>query len=401
MQAFAEPQPTHDVARDEAFEELYRSYARDVYRYTLALLRNPADAEDVTQTTFLNAYRAYLRGEEPIRPRNWLIKIAHNACRSRHLRAVRRPQEVPLEETVAALPVPAEDAPKVQELLEALGRLPFNQRAALVMRELEGRSYVEIAQTLDVSVAAVETLIFRARRSLRREPSLLGALGAVQLPSSLSSLVGGGGGGAAAVAGGGAVAGSGLVAKAALLVAAGLVAGTVGTTVESRLVTRSPNAAAVLAPPPLLVRGANAASVPVQVEVTRRKTTERGTVLRVTRRSPTRASRTAQPVFGSSTGSSHQSSSTEGGAAQSGVPAASAPTASTEAPSSSSSSPSPSPVNSPVDDVTSAAPPPPSVEPPALPPVPPPPALPVATPSVPEPPATPSLPPPPPLPDLP
>src|SRR5213595_2417238 len=96
------------VTRARSFELLYRRHARDVYRYTLALLRNPADAEDVTQTTFLNAYRAYLRGEEPIRPRNWLIKIAHNACRSRHLRAVRRPQEVPLEETVAALPVPAE-----------------------------------------------------------------------------------------------------------------------------------------------------------------------------------------------------------------------------------------------------------------------------------------------------
>jgi RNA polymerase sigma factor (sigma-70 family) len=395
VEAFAEPQTSRDLARDEAFERLYRSYARDVYRYTLALLRNPADAEDITQTTFLNAYRAYLRGEEPIRPRNWLIKIAHNACRSRHLRAVRRPQEVPLEETVAALRVPAEEAPKVEELLEALGRLPFNQRAALVMRELEGRSYVEIAQTLDVSVAAVETLIFRARRSLRRDRSLFGALGAVQLPPSLSTLVGGGGGGAAAVAG------SGLAAKAALLVAAGLIAGTVGTTVESKLDARSPKAAAVLAPPPLLVRGgtSGALRIPGRVVVTRRKTNERGTALRWTRSSSTHASRVAaaRPVFGSSTASSHGSSATEGGVAG---PAASAPTASSEA-SSSSSPPASSPVSAPVDDVTSAAPPPPSVEAPPLPPVPPPPALPVATPSVPEAPATPSLPPPPPLPSLP
>src|SRR5947207_13061346 len=111
---------------DRNFERLYRRHAGDVYRYTLAVLRNPADAEDVTQTTFLNAYRAFLRGEEPITPRNWLIKIAHNACRTRHLRAVRRPQEVPLEETIAALRVPPEEAPKVEELLEALGQLPFN-----------------------------------------------------------------------------------------------------------------------------------------------------------------------------------------------------------------------------------------------------------------------------------
>src|ERR671933_219183 len=187
MEAYAAPQTAHDLARDQAFERLYRRYGREVYRYSLAVLRNPADAEDITQTTFLNAYRAYLRGEEPVKPRHWLIKIAHNACRTRHLRAVRRPQEVPLAETIAALPVAAEDAPKVEELLEALGRLPFNQRAALVMRELEGRSYVEIAETLDSSVAAVETLIFRARRALRKDRRSLEALGAVQVPSSLAS----------------------------------------------------------------------------------------------------------------------------------------------------------------------------------------------------------------------
>jgi hypothetical protein len=149
------------------------------------------------------------------------------------LRAVRRPQEVPLEETIAALPVAAEDAPKVEELLEALGRLPFNQRAALVMRELEGRSYVEIAETLDSSVAAVETLIFRARRTLRRDRSLLGALGSVQLPPSLGSFFGGGGGGA--VAGGGLAVGSGLLLKAAVLVAAGAVAGSLGPLVGARV----------------------------------------------------------------------------------------------------------------------------------------------------------------------
>jgi RNA polymerase sigma factor (sigma-70 family) len=233
VQAAAAPEAARDPAVDESFERLYRTYARDVYRYTLAVLRNPADAEDITQTTFLNAYRAYLRGEEPRRPRHWLIKIAHNACLSRHLRAVRRPQEVPLEETIAALPVSPEDAPKVEELLAALGRLPFNQRAALVMRELEGRSYTEIADTLEVSVAAVETLIFRARRTMRKDRSLLGVLGSVQLPPSLAGLFGGGGSGA--VAGGGLALGSAFALKAALIVAAGVVAGALGPTLEAKV----------------------------------------------------------------------------------------------------------------------------------------------------------------------
>jgi RNA polymerase sigma-70 factor, ECF subfamily len=256
VQAYAEPGAAHAAAIDEAFERLYRSYARDVYRYSLAVLRNPADAEDITQTTFLNAYRAYQRGDEPRQPKHWLIKIAHNACRTRHLRAVRRPQEVPFEETVAAMPVAPEETPKLEELLEALGRLPFNQRAALVMRELEGRSYAEIAETLELSVAAVETLIFRARRTLRRDRSLLGVLGTVQLPPSLGSLFGGGG---SAATGGALALGSGLLVKAALVVAAGVVAGAIGPVVGAS-VTHHRKPAAV-APTPLTVVAAKRAEV--------------------------------------------------------------------------------------------------------------------------------------------
>jgi RNA polymerase sigma factor (sigma-70 family) len=212
------------VTRARGFELLYRRYAQDVYRYSLALLRNPADAEDVTQTTFMNAYRAYLRGEEPLKPQNWLIKIAHNAARTRYARATRRVKEVPLDDHVNQLAVPEEDKPDVQAVLDALARLPLNQRAALVMRELEGRTYAEIADTLDVSVPAVETLIFRARRSLRLKASEIRSLAVVPLPSSLSQLFDAGG----VVAGGGALVGSGFLLKAAVAVVAGVVATGVG-----------------------------------------------------------------------------------------------------------------------------------------------------------------------------
>src|SRR5881397_842470 len=198
------------LARDQAFEKLYRRYVKDVYHYSLALLRNPADAEDVTQTTFLNAYRAYQRGEEIRKPHNWLIKIAHNVARSRYARTTRRVKEVPLEDHIEQLALPEDERPNVEGVLRALGLLPFNQRAALVMRELEGRSYAEIADTLSVSVAAVETLIFRARRSLRVRAAALKSLGAVPLPTSLTQLFGGGG----AVAGGGALIGTGFIVKA-------------------------------------------------------------------------------------------------------------------------------------------------------------------------------------------
>src|SRR5678816_1793806 len=90
-------------AREQAFERLYQRYVGDVYRYALALLRNPTDAEDVTQTTFMNAYRAFKRGDEIQKPHNWLIKITHNVARSRYAHAGRRVQEVPLEEHIEQL----------------------------------------------------------------------------------------------------------------------------------------------------------------------------------------------------------------------------------------------------------------------------------------------------------
>jgi RNA polymerase sigma factor (sigma-70 family) len=249
---------------DRSFERLYERHAGDVYRYALAVMRNQSDAEDVTQTTFLNAYRAFQRGERPQRAHNWLIAIAHNVCRQRFRQSARRPTEVSFDDDIAHVLVTDEPAPTGEDIRRALGHLAFNQRAALVMRELEGRTYAEIAEILEVSTSAVETLIFRARRALREqlESSLscgeaelaisrqldgrldrkqkgalrahlrecedcagfarrqraqrtaLKSLVAVPLPASLSSFFGGG-----------AAVGTGLAAKAAVAVTVGVVVG--------------------------------------------------------------------------------------------------------------------------------------------------------------------------------
>src|SRR6266498_3170817 len=155
---------------DRSFERLYRRHVGDVYRYALAVMRNPTDAEDVTQTTFLNAYRAYVeKGNRPEKPQNWLIAIAHNVCRQRFRQSARRPMEVSFEDDIADRYVDDDGIPTGEDIRRALGHLAFNQRAALVMRELEGRSYAEIAEILELSPSAVETLIFRARRALREQ----------------------------------------------------------------------------------------------------------------------------------------------------------------------------------------------------------------------------------------
>ena len=218
-----------DVATpaEEEFERLYQQHVGDVYRYALAVLRNPVDAEDVTQTTFLNAWRAFRSGEHPRAPQNWFLSIAHNVCRVRFRTLARRPKEAALEPDLVA-DAADDGTPSAQEILDALSELPLNQRAALVMRELEGRSYGEIAQILGVTKPAVETLLFRARKSLRLKASALRGLTAVPVPQSLASFFRNGSAFEASAA---AVLGSGLVAKAvAVLTAAGVAAAGATTT---------------------------------------------------------------------------------------------------------------------------------------------------------------------------
>jgi RNA polymerase sigma-70 factor (ECF subfamily) len=222
---------------DAAFETFYREHVAEVYQYALAVLANTADAEDVTQQTFLNAYRAFQRGERPRKAHNWLIKIAHNVCRMRWRQSSRRPQEIPLEH-VAEPAAPDAEKPSLDEVLAALAELPFNQRSAIVMREVEDRSYSEIADVLDTTVPAVEALLFRARTNLRaRRDALAGALGIAPVPASLASFFGGSSGGV--IAAGGAVLGSELALKVAAVVVAG-VAGGLGLKAADSIATASP-----------------------------------------------------------------------------------------------------------------------------------------------------------------
>lgn len=150
------------------FESLYKRHAQDVYRYCGAMLGRQADAEDATQTTFLNAYRALERGETPRDARSWLQAIALNVCREHYRSAGRRPEEVSLDDDPGEL-VLEPPGPELGDVVRGLSCLPFNQRAALVMREFEGRSLVEVAAALEVSTSAVEALLFRARRALREQ----------------------------------------------------------------------------------------------------------------------------------------------------------------------------------------------------------------------------------------
>jgi RNA polymerase sigma factor (sigma-70 family) len=162
MSALADAPPAVD------FDGLYRRHAPSVYRYTYAVLGNHADAEDVTQQTFLRAYRACAQGTKPRKAENWLLRIAHNEVR-RHFRSTqRKAHEVELAEEVVQ-PSAERSDPSLADVLRALRRLPPTQRSALVMREFEGRSYAEMAQIMGMSQSALEAHTFRARRALAEQ----------------------------------------------------------------------------------------------------------------------------------------------------------------------------------------------------------------------------------------
>jgi RNA polymerase sigma factor (sigma-70 family) len=152
----------------EAFEQLYRLHARSVYGFARSRLGNADDAEDVTQTTFLNAYRACVHGRYPRHPESWLIAIASNECRQRFRQKQRRPREERLEEATVSVEEPNASW-TAGDIQRALNALPALSRRALVMRELEGRSYAEIARQLELTDSALQSLLFRTRRQLREQ----------------------------------------------------------------------------------------------------------------------------------------------------------------------------------------------------------------------------------------
>jgi RNA polymerase sigma factor (sigma-70 family) len=163
-------------------------------------LHDGGEAEDAAQQTFLSAHRALLNGATPREPAAWLATIARNECWARISARMREP--------LPAVPAAPPTADPVQEALrradlaalwQAILALPRGQRDALLLREFGGLSYEELAAALAVSEPAVESLLFRARRSLRaRLRTARAAAGGLSWIEALGRLVAGGGAPAAA-----------------------------------------------------------------------------------------------------------------------------------------------------------------------------------------------------------
>src|SRR5436309_9623567 len=154
---------------DEAFGVIHDRYRQRLFAYTRQMLAGSrADAEDALQDVFLRAYSALRADDRPVSLRAWLYRVAHNRCIDELRRPTPAPHELPLG-SAALLADPLGEAERrddLRRLIEDLRRLPAQQRSALLMRELEGFSYAELASALDVSVPAVKSLLVRARLGL-------------------------------------------------------------------------------------------------------------------------------------------------------------------------------------------------------------------------------------------
>jgi RNA polymerase sigma factor (sigma-70 family) len=165
----------------EAFAVLFRRYRPAIARYAGRILGDEGRAEDIAQEVFLSALRSIGTLDRPAGFKPWLYRIAHNTCVD-HMRRTGRAEEVsidanllpPSEEIRLFRRGPSTHAAVSQKedfnnLREAFGGLPRAQSEMLVMRELEGLSYDEIAVRLGVTRASVESTLFRARQGLRDE----------------------------------------------------------------------------------------------------------------------------------------------------------------------------------------------------------------------------------------
>ncbi len=158
---------------DAEFSDLYKAHLRDVYSYAYYRVGNHHDAEDLTEQTFLQAYRHFERAlresnGRPLRP--WLVRIAHNLAANLYRDRSRRPA-APIEDTSElAASHTTEDLVEGREqltgVLDGLQRLPEDRREALIMRFALGMDNREIARAMGRTDGATKVLIHRAVKQL-------------------------------------------------------------------------------------------------------------------------------------------------------------------------------------------------------------------------------------------
>ncbi len=171
------PAPRSVDEKRASFEREALVHLDALYRVALRLTGQPADADDLVQETMLKAYRSWDQYALGTNARGWLLTILRNSFINEYRRRVRHPETVAVEtlEPVAVFPEVQDEDPEGsffdrlvdEEVLRAIDALPEAFREAVVLSDVEGLSYQEVARILGVPVGTVKSRLFRARRLLQ------------------------------------------------------------------------------------------------------------------------------------------------------------------------------------------------------------------------------------------
>jgi RNA polymerase sigma-70 factor (ECF subfamily) len=173
------------VADQSTFEELATPYMSALYAAALRMTRNPSDAEDLVQETYLRAYRGFGGFREGTNLKAWLYRILTNTFINQYRAKKRRPDQVDLDDVEDFYifrrlgGLEAADASQTaetealesmpdDEVKQALESIPEQFRMAVILADIEGFSYKEIADILDVPIGTVMSRIHRGRRQLQK-----------------------------------------------------------------------------------------------------------------------------------------------------------------------------------------------------------------------------------------
>ncbi|HEX4280497.1 MAG TPA: sigma-70 family RNA polymerase sigma factor [Solirubrobacteraceae bacterium] len=158
------------AGHDDAFRVIHDRYRQRLFAYTRQMLTQRQDAEDALQDIFVRAYAGLRANHRELALRAWLYRVAHNRCIDELRRPSPPPPEVlellrsPVHDPIAE----ADQRESLRRLIADVRRLPEQQRSALLMRELGGMSYADMAAALGVTVPAVKSLLVRARLALAK-----------------------------------------------------------------------------------------------------------------------------------------------------------------------------------------------------------------------------------------
>jgi RNA polymerase sigma-70 factor (ECF subfamily) len=173
------------MADQAKFADLAMEHMGSLYTAALRMTRNPADAEDLVQETYLKAYRAFNTFQEGTNLKAWLYKILTNTFINAYRSKKRRPEQTELDEVedlylyrrLGGLEAAAAGRSAEEEVLEhftegdikaALEALPEQFRMAVLLADVEGFSYKEIAEILDVPIGTVMSRLHRGRKALQK-----------------------------------------------------------------------------------------------------------------------------------------------------------------------------------------------------------------------------------------